>query len=142
MSDRQLRVGEDDRDAVVALLTEQYVEGRLTFEELEARVGQALSAVTRGDLAALTADLPVARPDVRAAGPGRRSVTTAHASAGPSVRHVVERLLVLSGASVVAAVLLAWGIAQAQDPPPSTIVCGPYVNADCYWPAESEPVDY
>ena len=44
-------------------------EGRLTFEELADRVGQADAARTRADLDALVADLPAARP---AAAPAAR----------------------------------------------------------------------
>jgi len=56
--DSQLRVGHADRDQVVASLKDAFVAGMLTRDELDMRVGRALAARTRGDLAALTSDLP------------------------------------------------------------------------------------
>jgi len=53
-----LRVSDAERDATVRTLGEQAAVGRLTLEELEDRAGQALAARTRGELAALTSDLP------------------------------------------------------------------------------------
>jgi nitroreductase len=54
----QLRASDADRDAVLALLSEHFQAGRLTAEEFDERSGQALTARTYGELAALTADLP------------------------------------------------------------------------------------
>jgi hypothetical protein len=53
-----LRVSDAERDATVRTLGEQAAVGRLTLDELEDRAGQALAAKTRGELAALTRDLP------------------------------------------------------------------------------------
>src|SRR5262249_19041575 len=53
-----LRVGDADRQAVVAELQRHYVDGRLTSEELSERVDQALRARTFGDLAVPLAELP------------------------------------------------------------------------------------
>ncbi|MFJ9899151.1 DUF1707 domain-containing protein [Streptomyces sp. NPDC091280] len=55
-----LRASHADRDRVVDVLTGAAGDGRLTAEELDERVGAALSARTLGELAVLTADLPVA----------------------------------------------------------------------------------
>lgn len=52
---------DDERDAAVARLRRAALEGRLDSEELEDRVARALAARTRGELAELVADLPVAR---------------------------------------------------------------------------------
>ncbi|HEY0582593.1 MAG TPA: DUF1707 domain-containing protein [Chloroflexota bacterium] len=54
-----LRVGDTDRETVVAELQRHFVDGRLTSDELGERVAQALSSRTFGDLAVLLADLPV-----------------------------------------------------------------------------------
>jgi hypothetical protein len=43
---------------VVELLKAAFVEDRLTEEELDTRVGQALASRTYADLAAVTADIP------------------------------------------------------------------------------------
>jgi hypothetical protein len=53
-----MRVSDAERDAVVRVLGEHASVGRLTLDELEERSAKALEAKTRGDLAALTADLP------------------------------------------------------------------------------------
>jgi hypothetical protein len=54
----ELRVSDADREATVVRLREAGGEGRLTLEELADRVERAGAARTRGDLDALTADLP------------------------------------------------------------------------------------
>jgi hypothetical protein len=56
----ELRVSDADREATVVRLREAGGEGRLTLEELADRVERAVAARTRGDLDALTADLPAA----------------------------------------------------------------------------------
>jgi Domain of unknown function (DUF1707) len=55
-----LRASRADREHVVDVLKAAFVQDRLTQDELDARVGQALAARTYADLAALTADLPAA----------------------------------------------------------------------------------
>lgn len=62
----RLRAGHADREQVVGTLQDAFVHGRLTKNELDVRVGRALTARTYADLAAITADLPrgqAARPD-------------------------------------------------------------------------------
>jgi hypothetical protein len=61
MSDPQIRASDAERDATIERLRFAAGEGRLTLEELADRI-EAVSGttVTRGDLAALTADLPAA----------------------------------------------------------------------------------
>jgi hypothetical protein len=54
----ELRASHDDRDRVVELLRVSAGDGRLTAEELDERVGAALTARTYGELAALVSDLP------------------------------------------------------------------------------------
>jgi hypothetical protein len=54
----ELRVSYADRDRVVETLTAAASEGRLAPAELDDRIEAALSARTRGELTALTADLP------------------------------------------------------------------------------------
>ncbi|HXL94962.1 MAG TPA: DUF1707 domain-containing protein [Streptosporangiaceae bacterium] len=53
-----LRASHEDRDRVVDALRVAGGDGRLTTEELDARLERALSARTLGELAELTADLP------------------------------------------------------------------------------------
>ena len=53
-----LRVGAAERDKVIGIIGEHYSLGRLTEDEFQARMVAASDAKTRGDLRALTADLP------------------------------------------------------------------------------------
>jgi hypothetical protein len=62
-----IRASDGERDQVVAQLQRHFADGRMTQAELGERVGAALAARTRGQLHALTADLP--GPDVRPARP-------------------------------------------------------------------------
>ena len=54
----QIRASDAERDAVAARLHAAAAEGRLEPDELDERVGVALAARTRGELARLVADLP------------------------------------------------------------------------------------
>ena len=53
-----LRAAQADREQAITVLKAAYAQGRLTKDELEARVGQALASRTYAELAALTADIP------------------------------------------------------------------------------------
>jgi uncharacterized protein DUF1707 len=83
----RVRASHAEREQVVATLKSAFVHGRLTKDEFDARAGQALTARTRGELAALTGDLPVsphAAPPARSPSrpPGRASRPLAKAAAG------------------------------------------------------------
>ncbi len=54
----RLRASHADREQVIGTLKAAFVQGRLTKDELDARVGQTLASRTYADLAAVTADLP------------------------------------------------------------------------------------
>src|SRR6478735_1455440 len=57
-----LRIGDRERKDTADRLAAHHAAGRLTLEELEARLEQAQAAVFARDLAALERDLPVERP--------------------------------------------------------------------------------
>jgi uncharacterized protein DUF1707 len=57
-----LRVSDAERDAVAAELAEHLKDGRLDAAEFDERIGQAVTAKTRGDLDRLLADLPRPAP--------------------------------------------------------------------------------
>jgi len=84
------RASHADRDRAIDLLKAAFVQGRLTKDELDERLGQALAARTYGDLAALSADL---HPGLAAAQPERKPAAS---------RRAVGR-----GAGALAALLLA-----------------------------------
>jgi hypothetical protein len=63
-TDERLRASDYDRDHVLNILRDTYVEGRITAEEFEERTGTAMSARTIGELRRLTADLPASAPEM------------------------------------------------------------------------------
>src|SRR5437870_3618142 len=65
-----LRVSDADRQAVVDQLSRHTGEGRLTLEEFEARVGEALNAKTAAELEVPLRDLPHDRPSASPAHTG------------------------------------------------------------------------
>jgi hypothetical protein len=73
-----LRASHADREQVVGALKAAFVQGRLTKDELDLRVGQALASRTYAELAALTADIPAgpitAKPPAPAEAPGGQPV--------------------------------------------------------------------
>lgn len=73
-----LRASHSDREQVIAVLKAAFVQGMLTKEALDARVGQTFASRTCGELAALTADLP-ARP-IAATPPGKTVAAQAESS--------------------------------------------------------------
>ena len=81
------------RDQVTRTLRAALVQGRLTEDEYDERMGQVSASRSRAGLAALTADLPVGRMDAPARPPTARDVRI-----GVSVS--------IAAASVAAAILL------------------------------------
>jgi DUF1707 SHOCT-like domain len=68
---RLMRVSDTDRDQVAEVLREAASQGRLTFDELDDRLGQAYAAKTYADLGQVTHDLPgpgVPAPAVQSTG--------------------------------------------------------------------------
>jgi hypothetical protein len=72
-----VRASHEDRDRVVELLRVAAGDGRLTADELDARLEVALVARTWGELAALTTDLPAA-PGTRSKEVARIDCHSAH----------------------------------------------------------------
>jgi DNA-binding transcriptional ArsR family regulator len=52
-----VRIGDADRDATAVALGEHFAQGRLTLDELHARLGATLTATTYGELTRVTTDL-------------------------------------------------------------------------------------
>ena len=59
-----LRASDSDREQLIDVLKGAFSEGRLTQDEYTARMGQAYTAKTYGELRALVADLPGPVPQV------------------------------------------------------------------------------
>jgi hypothetical protein len=66
-----VRAGDADRDAAAAALGEHFANGRLTLEELRARLDVALTAATHGELSQAAQDLPDLRDWPRGPSGGR-----------------------------------------------------------------------
>jgi hypothetical protein len=75
------RASDADRDFVTDLLCAAVADGRLTLDELDARLGTALSARTLPELAALIADLPDHPPALTPEPPTRWSYLQSLANA-------------------------------------------------------------
>lgn len=54
----RLRASHADREQVIGTLKSAFVQGRLDKDELDARLGQAFTARTYAELAAVAADIP------------------------------------------------------------------------------------
>jgi hypothetical protein len=81
-SGQQLRASHEDRDRVVEQLRVAAGDGRLDADELDHRLEVALTARTYGELAALTADLPVTGTGALAASVPRAARQTARIEIG------------------------------------------------------------
>ena len=90
-----LRASDADRQRVVAELERHTAAGRLSLDEFDERVTRALAALTRGDLAAVTHDLPAEPPE-----PG----TDPHRA---GARHLAGAFLLAAATLVVLAVVFA-----------------------------------
>jgi Domain of unknown function (DUF1707) len=75
-----LLAADADRDQVIGNLKTAFVQGRLTKDELEERVGEVFDSRTYANLAAVTADLPIGRMSARAPGGPTRGQAEQQAS--------------------------------------------------------------
>jgi hypothetical protein len=111
----QLRTSRTDRDQAIDMLKTAFVEGRLSKDEFDLRVGQVLASRTYADLAALTSDVPrqvaSAEPsDEHAREPGRAlsfktAVRVGAVGAGPSMASAAVVMAQSSGIPAVVGVL-------------------------------------
>ena len=112
----QLRTSHADREQAVDVLKAAFVQGRLTKDEFDLRVGQVFASRTYADLNALTADIPdgvtsVQLPAEHADEPGRvlsfkTAARVGAVGASPSMASAAVVLVQSSGVSAVAGVLL------------------------------------
>jgi Domain of unknown function (DUF1707) len=82
----RLRASGADREQAIELLKVAFVQGRLTQDELDTRVGQAFASRTYADLADLTGDIPAgpagAEPAAEPAGTHARTLAKAARRSG------------------------------------------------------------
>jgi hypothetical protein len=117
--DPQMRASDADRDRATALLREHHAAGRLTAEEFQERMDQALEARTLGQLDALMTDLPaidlhrLPGESVSRVRPGSRSARWPAATGGPVARRPPRSggagIVLVAG--VIVAAYLALGLA-------------------------------
>lgn len=115
-----LLASDDDRERCASMLARHYVAGRLSLTELESRLDAVRMGRTRGQLAAMTADLP---PQSKKAAVGGwldradRLLLRAHASTFVAINVLLIVIWALVGSTgdfwpawalVPTAVLLAW----------------------------------
>jgi uncharacterized protein DUF1707 len=94
-----VRATHADREHVITTLKAAFVQGRLTKDELDERVGQTLASWTYGELIPLTADIPAGLvPSHRVREPARRR---ARPLAGPTAK--IGACLVMAVAPAVVA---------------------------------------
>jgi hypothetical protein len=105
---RLIRIGDAERQGAAAQLQQHFAAGRLTWEELDERLGLAYAARIHGDLATLFTDLPaLAAPRPAAPPTVRRSRRRIHVD----LRLVMIVLLALAAVAATRGVLLlpvAW----------------------------------
>jgi hypothetical protein len=92
-----VRIGDAERDGTIAALSEHFAAGRLSRDELDERVEQAMSAKFDADLVPLLADLPSTLPPQ----PLKK------ASSAPPVAQLLWSLLPLLLVAVVVTALVA-----------------------------------
>ncbi len=112
----QLRTSHADREQAADVLKAAFVQGRLTKDEFDLRVGQVFASRTYADLDALTADIPDGLTSAQPAGehdrgPGKvlsfkTAARVGAVGAGPSMASAAVVLLQSSGVPAVAGVLL------------------------------------
>jgi hypothetical protein len=110
------RASHADREQVVGALQAAFVQGRLTADELDERVGQALAARTYADLAPLTTDLP-ANPD-RAPAPA----PTPPPAPARRPQNPAASLAVKAGAGAIGVTVIAAGAAGVISGEPAAAV--------------------
>jgi len=101
MNQRELRIGDHERDAAVTALSEHYVAGRLTKDEYDERSAVAWRARTNSDLAPLFVDLPALQA------PERVTRSSSHGGSsrghsrrsGPPVLPILLLVVVVAGVS-------------------------------------------
>ena len=110
---KDLRASRADRERVIDLLKAAFVQGRLTRDEFDERVGGALASRTYRELAAVTADLPaelIEAPPRRPPAQAQSWIpmsTAINAGAGVTVAAVLGMLAAVLAGSQVAVITVA-----------------------------------
>jgi hypothetical protein len=95
-----LRASRADRERVIDLLKAAFVQGQLTRDEFDARVGRALASRTYAQLAAVTADIPA---HLAAAQPPARPLQPPAGARGRKGRLPMNTAITMGACVIVAA---------------------------------------
>jgi DUF1707 SHOCT-like domain len=102
----RLRASHADREQTIDALKAAFVQGRLTKDEFDLRIGRALASRTCADLASLTADIP-ASPATRPPRPTREPARR------PARHSNAKRAAAATVACALAAAPTIGGVAEA-----------------------------
>ncbi len=103
----RLRASHAEREQAIEVLKDAFVQGRLTKDEFDARAGQALTARTCAEVAALSADLPAAPTASRPRPEPARPAADTDARKGIRIAVIaLAALLLMHGAVFVIAALV------------------------------------
>lgn len=103
----EMRIGTAEREAALAVLAEQFAEGRLTAEEFAERTDAVIAALTQGQLQPLFIDLPVVFPLVLAPSAPPVSAAAADASRRAATWHRIRKVARLAAAGCVAMIVIS-----------------------------------
>ena len=118
-----LRATHVDREGVIETLKAAFVQGTLTKDELDERVGQSFASRTYAELAAVTADIPAGLTTAKPPAPGRAQ----------------GEQPVLRSWPVIIAATAARLSASTEAPRPATITCADCAGSIEVWlPEEGE----
>ncbi|MGW5052833.1 DUF1707 SHOCT-like domain-containing protein [Actinokineospora sp. NPDC004072] len=95
---QDLRVGDAERESALTSLGDHMAAGRLSVDEYGERSAHVATAKTRGDLAALFADLPEPRPRF---GPLAAPAPVPAQPAPPPVRRLPDVVWPLAGVAIL-----------------------------------------
>ncbi|MDQ2587165.1 DUF1707 SHOCT-like domain-containing protein [Saccharothrix yanglingensis] len=95
MSERDIRIGDAEREHALELLGEHLGQGRLTVDEFGERSARVATARTRGDLLELFADLPDPRPRFRQVAPAEPPARRSSFALEPRMSGVVLPVVLL-----------------------------------------------
>jgi Domain of unknown function (DUF1707) len=131
-----MRASHADREQLTDVLKAAFVQGRLTKEEFDARIGQTFTARTYGELAAVIADLPAELagaqlprpPSPRPAGSVRRWSAAGLITPAMVAVAFVFASLPGDGGLAVAANMIAFGYFMFWLSAGANLLCAPRVR--------------
>ena len=116
-----------DRERVIAALKVAFIQGRLTKDEFDSRVGRALRSRTCAELAALTADIPAGLTGLVAGDPLQADIRPGHR----------RRARKIAGSLAAIAVIVATISVASLSPRPAVVPAPMPRERSCMWPLQT-----